>query len=115
MDTLVSALTGALSAPSSAHDIILSVEPPSPYNEWAEDEKRTDNIGDELALNDQRLRLLVHTICPEWVESPEHFAESRLTQNSTLKLDKIDRQRITEVCSGLVRFSYIPYFMLYFY
>ena len=84
--------------------------------EWAEDEKPTDNLGDEMSLSDQRLRLLVHVICPEWVKTPELFAESRLTDNDTLKLDKIDQQQITDV--GLYLFVlfalYAPNYVVFF-
>lgn len=115
MDSIVSALSSALSGSNPAHDVVLSVDPPSSYSEWPEDQKRTDNIGDELGLADERLRLLVHVISPEWVEVPELFAESRLTENSTLKLDKIDKQQITNVCCGCPKFLYKLQFMFYFF
>ena len=69
---------------------------PGPFKSWPEEQKRKDEIPDLLPYSDERARLLIHIICPDWISDPDLYTESKFTRDS-IKLDRVDKADIQKV------------------
>ena len=102
MDHLASIVSSALSLDDGTGDRgteTASIPLPGPFKNWPDEQKSKDNIPDLLPYTDERAKLLVHIISPDWVSDPDLYTESKFTREA-IKLDKVDKADITKVrCS----------------